>query len=80
MDGQNKTSSRGRKATVKNPERMTQVEAVKQLLDNHKKGLNEVVHIKIDDRTYLEVPAGLSAEDRQDRIKNYLKYTNYKPV
>lgn len=80
MNVQSKAPSRGRGRTVKKNERLTQEEQVKQLLEDHKKTLGEVVCIKIDDRTSIELPASMSTEDREKRIKNYLKNTNFKPV
>lgn len=69
---------RGR--TVKRNERLTQDEILKSLLEDHKKSQGEVVWIKIDDRTHIELPASLSEEDRKKRVKNYLEHSNFKPM
>ena len=61
-------------------ERLTQEEILKQILDDHKKSLGEVVCIKIDERTSIEVPASMSEEDRAKLIKNYLKNSNFRPA
>ncbi len=79
MGIQNKAPSRGRGNAMKKSERTTAEEALRQLLDDHKKTLGEMIQIKIDNRTYIEVPASMSEEDRKKRVKNYLQNTSYKP-
>ena len=73
MNIENKAPARGRTRAMKKPERLTQEEALKQLLEDHKKDLGEVVQIKVNDRTYIEVPANLTDSERSERVKNYLK-------
>lgn len=73
MNIENKVPAKGRTRAMKKPERMTQEEALKQLLEDHKKDLGEVVQIKVNERTYIEVPANLSEKERIERVKNYLK-------
>lgn len=65
---------------MKKSERLTQDEVLKNLLEDHKKTLGEVVWVKIDDRTYIELPASMSEKDRKDRIENYMKHSNFKPI
>jgi len=79
MNVQNNISPKGKNRTMKKGERSSQEDTLRQLLDDHKNSLGEVIQIKIDNRTYIEIPANLSEEDRKDRVKNYLKNTNYKP-
>ncbi|MBK5722790.1 hypothetical protein JGH11_18115 [Dysgonomonas sp. Marseille-P4677] len=73
MNIENKAPARGRVRTMKKAERMTQEETLKQLLENHKKDLGDVVQIKVNERTYIEVPASLTETERRERVKNYLK-------
>lgn len=80
MNVQNKAPARGRGRVVRKPERLTQEEILKQLLDDHKKSLGEVVCIKVDERTSIEVPASMSEEDRAKRVKAYLKNSTFRPV
>lgn len=80
MNLQNKAPSRGRGRSIKKNERLSPEEQVKQLLSDHKKSLGEMICIKIDERTSIELPASMSISDREKRIKNYLKNTNFRPV
>ncbi len=70
--------SRGRGRTVKKNERLSQEEVLNQILDDHKKNIGDVVCIKIDDRTSIELPASMSVEDREKRVENYIKNMNFK--
>ena len=80
MNVQNKAPSKGRGRSMRKIERLTQEEILKQILDDHKKSLGEVICIEIDERTSIEVPASMSEEDRAKRIKNYLKNSNFRPA
>ncbi len=59
-------------------ERLSSEEALTQILDAHKKSVGKTISIRIDNRTSIEVPANMSEEDRDKRVANYLKNTNYK--
>ncbi|MBD8389297.1 hypothetical protein [Dysgonomonas sp. BGC7] len=80
MDVQSKTPSKGRGRVMKKPERISQEEMLKKILDDHKKSLGDVVWVRIDDRTHIELPANMSEADRNERIENYLKNSNFKPA
>lgn len=43
------------------------------LLEGIKEKAGEVVHITINDRTTIELPAHLSPEEREARVANYVK-------
>lgn len=79
MEVQKKTPLR-RGSSAKKSERLSQEEMLIQLLNDHKQSLGDMVSIRIDNRTSIEVPASLSEEDREKRVKNYLKHSNYKPM
>lgn len=79
MEAQKRTTQK-RGSSVKKTERISQEQMLKQLLDNHKQSLGDMVSIRIDSRTSIEVPANMSEEDRKKRVKNYLKHSNYKPM
>lgn len=79
MEVEKRTPSKRRANSVKKVERLSPEDALKQLLEDHKKGLGEMVSIKIDSRTFIEVPASMSEEDRQKRVENFLRYSNFKP-
>ena len=40
----------------------------------------EMVWIRIDDRTHIEVPADMTKEERKARIDNSLKNSKFKPI
>ncbi|MDR1091557.1 MAG: hypothetical protein LBL79_10810, partial [Prevotella sp.] len=79
MEVQKRTPQR-RGNSVKKAERLSQEEMLNQLLDDHKQSLGDMVSIRIDSRTSIEVPANMTEEDRKKRVNNYLKHSNYKPV
>ncbi|MFV0538922.1 MAG: hypothetical protein ACK5M3_16385 [Dysgonomonas sp.] len=79
MEVQKKAPLR-RGSSSKKSERLSQEEMLKQLLNDHKQSLGDMVSIRIDSRTSIEVPANMSEEDREKRVKNYLKHSNYKPM
>lgn len=78
-DMQSSSSQRGRGRSPRKSERLSQEEVVNQVLEEHKKSVGEVICIKIDARTSIELPASLSVEDRQKRVDNYIKNMNFKP-
>ena len=78
MEVQNKVPARRRGSSVRKGDQLSQEEALKQLLESHKKSIGEVVWVKIDDRTHIELPANMSEKEREKRIKNYLMNVNYK--
>ncbi|MFT4222689.1 hypothetical protein [Dysgonomonas sp.] len=79
MEVQKRTPLR-RGSSMKKSERLSQEEMLIQLLNDHKQSLGDMVSIRIDSRTSIEVPANMSEEDREKRVKNYLKHSNYKPM
>lgn len=76
MNVQSKTTER---STRKN-ERLSQEVLLKKSMEEYKKGLGDRVLVRIDDRTLIELPASMSEIDRQERIKNYLKNSNFRPT
>lgn len=80
MEVQKRTPQRRGSNSVRKTERLSQEEMLKQLLNDHKESLGDMVSIRIDSRTSIEVPASMSEEDRKKRVKNYLKQSNYKPM
>lgn len=76
MNVQSKTTER---STRKN-ERLSQEVLLKKSMEEYKKGLGDRVLVRIDDRTLIELPASMSEIDRQERIKNYLKNSNFRPI
>lgn len=54
MNVQKKAPSGGRGRIMKKNERLSPEEQVKQLLNDHKKSLGEMICIKIDERTSIE--------------------------
>ncbi len=79
MNVQNQSLPRGR-AQAKKGERFSPEETLRRLMEEHKRNSPEMVLIRIDDRTHIELPAAMSEQDRQERIKNYLKNSNFKPA
>ena len=77
MNVQNKASTRGRRRTMKTSERLSQEEILQRVISDYKKTVGEVVWVRIDDRTHIELPANLTVDEREERIKNYLSNTNY---
>lgn len=80
MNELNTTSARRRGRPAKRNERLTQEEILKNLLQEHKDSLGEVVWVRIDDRTHIELPANMSEEDRKERVENYMKHSSFKPI
>lgn len=80
MGDKNSTSSRGRARSPRKSERLSQDEVLNQVLHDHKKSVGDVVCIKIDARTSIELSANLSLEDRQKRVDNYIKNMSYKVI
>jgi len=75
MNIQPTTPYSGRRNAAKRTEKLTQENTLKKLLEEHKKSIGETIWIKIDDRTHIEVPVGMSIEEREKRVKNYIKNT-----
>lgn len=74
----NKAPSSGRGRSVKRNVQHAQENSVQLILDEHKKSLGEVMCLRIDARTIIELPAHLSEEEQAKRIKAFMKNTNYK--
>ncbi len=55
---------------------ITEADRLKQLFE--KQNNKEVIWVKVDDRTYIELPANLSKEDQAVRIENYIKNAKHK--
>lgn len=72
--------SKGKNRNHKKGERINQEQVLAQLLEDHKKNIGDVVLVRIDARTTIELPASLSAEARQERIDNYRKNMSFKPA
>lgn len=80
MNELNTAPVRRRGSSMRKNERLTQDEILKKLIEDHKENQGDVVWVRIDDRTHIELPANMSEEDRKIRIKNYLKNSNFKPI
>lgn len=80
MNVQSKAPTRGKRQALNKNSRISQDEALAILLEEHKQSLGDMVWIRIDDRTHIELPAAMSEADRQERIENYLKNSNFKPA
>lgn len=76
MSLQSKTTGR----TSRKSERYTQEELLKKSIEDYNKRTANMVWIRIDDRTLIELPASMNELDRQERIKNYLKNSNFRPI
>lgn len=74
----NKAPLPGRRRSVRKNVQQVQENSVQRILDEHKKSLGEVMCIRIDSRTTIEIPTNLSDEERTKRIKDFMKNTNYK--
>lgn len=80
MNELNTASAKRRGRPVKKNERLTQDEMLKSLLKEHKESLGEVIWVRIDDRTHIELPANMSEKDRKERVENYMKHSSFKPI
>ena len=78
MNFLNKTPSPGRGRPAKKSVEQMQENSVQRMLDEHKKSLGEIISLRIDARTTIELPAHLSEEEQAKRIKAFVKNTNYK--
>lgn len=52
-------------------ERSSANQLVETMLAEHKTKVGDVIHIVINDRTTIELPAHLSQEQREERVANY---------
>ncbi len=44
-----------------------------KMLEEHKKQVGKVIKVKIDDRTWIELPASMSGEQIEERRKLFLE-------
>jgi len=78
MSISNNAPSPGRGRSTRRNVQQVQENSVQRMLDEHKKSLGEVISIRIDARTMIELPANLSEEQQAERIKGFMENTNYK--
>lgn len=73
-----KAPLQGRGRPMRRNVQQVQENSVQRMLDEHKKNQGEVICIRIDARTTIELSANLSEEERAKRIRDFMKNTNYK--
>lgn len=68
-----RTASKKKDGVIHRSERLTVNEQVALMLEDYKKKMGEVVCVRVDDRTSIEIPACLTPAERLERIENYKK-------
>ena len=80
MNVQNKAPSRRSGNAMKKSERVKPEELLKKIVEDHKERVGDVICIRIDSRTSIELPAHLSEEKRVERVNNYIRNANLKAI
>lgn len=76
MESMKTTPTKRRGLDMQGRKVMTEADRLKQLFE--KQNNKEIIWVKVDDRTYIELPANLSKEDQAVRIENYIKNAKHK--
>ena len=66
------------KNTVIRSKKKSSNQSAENILEEHKKNIDKVIHVILSARTTLEFSAHLSQEERENRIENYKK--RHKPL
>jgi len=73
MSSKNKLSSDTKAGTINRQEKFKANDTLKSIIAEHKAKTGEVIHIVVDEKTTLELPASLSPKEIKERIEIYKK-------
>lgn len=72
MVAKRNTSVNRKEGEITRVERASAAQQAESILKNVKQKTGDVIHIIIDDRTRIELPAHLSQEEIDSRVKRYI--------
>ncbi|MDR3059215.1 MAG: hypothetical protein LBU84_13890 [Prevotella sp.] len=67
------TPQNKKSGTITRSERSTSNQLVESMLTEHKSKIGDVIHVVINERTTIELPASLSKDEIEARVENYKK-------
>lgn len=73
MAAKHNTSASKKEGEITRSERTLATQQAESVLKNAKERTGKVIHIIIDDRTTIELPASLSKEEMDARVEKYTR-------
>lgn len=73
MAAKQKSSSNKKEGEITRSERTSATQQAESVLKNAKEKMGNVIHVNITDRTTIELPADLSQEEIDARVKKYIE-------
>lgn len=78
VEKEQKSSNKKKTGDITRSERASAAEQAASVLKNAKQQAGKVIHVTISDRTILELPAHLSQEEIDARIKKHIEHRKSK--